>query len=226
MDDARLASFRHTLDDAERAQAERFAFDADRRDYLVAHGLRRQLLGRTLGVPPEALRFTVDEPRGKPRLAWPERTGIDFNLSHTHGLVACAWSVPRHADAASVRPVGVDCENASRPIDDDVAEVFCNAAELAAVSGPATTARVNVWVMKEALLKASGRGLELPLHEVHIGLEPARVLGVPARMGLAADWRVEHWRPTPHHVAALAYRVGPHAAAGASPSVEHGHGLE
>ena len=221
VDDARLAALRSTLDEAERAQADRFAFDADRRDYLVAHGLRRQLLGRALGVAPEALRFAVDEPRGKPRLAWPEHTGIDFNLSHTHGLVACAWTAPQPS-AASVASVGVDCESAERPIDDELAEVFCNPAELAALRDQAATQRVHVWVLKEALLKASGRGLELPLHEVHIGLDPARVLGVPARMGDAADWQVEHWHPTPRHITALAWR----STDGASPTVEHGHGLE
>jgi phosphopantetheinyl transferase len=79
-----------------------------------------------------------------------------------------------------------------------------------------------VWVLKESLIKASGRGFELDLKAVNVALNPARVLGVPARMGCAADWRVEHWRPTSSHIAALAFR----AADGLIPQVEHGHGLE
>lgn len=222
VDDAWLASVTRTLDADERAQAGRFAFEADRRDYLAAHGLRRHLLGRVLGVAPDALAFTIDEPRGKPRLAWPEGSGLDFNISHTHGLVACALGPAAPAPAGSGTHVGIDCESLGRAIDDDLAEVFCSPAELAALRDQPAEARVLTWVLKEALVKASGRGLELPLQAVNVAPDPARVLGVPPRMGTAADWRVEHWRPTPRHIAALAYR----ASAGAPLTVEHGHGLE
>lgn len=212
-----LAAFARVLDDDERAQASRFAFDADRLDYIAAHGLRRRLLGELLGVAPERLRFTVDEPRGKPRLAWPADTGIDFNLSHTRGLVACAVT-----SAAAGIYVGIDCEGSSRLIDDDLAAVFCDADEMLALRDAPSDARIGVWVVKEALVKASGRGFELDLRAVQVALNPARVLGVPPRMGAAADWQVEHWRPTPGHLAALAYR----SADGMNPTVEHGHGLE
>lgn len=216
-----IADYTRTLDDAELAQASRFAFDADRHDYIAAHGLRRQMLGRHLGLAPERLRFTIDEPRGKPRLAWPEgvgiSTGIDFNISHTRGLVACALI----SDAIGAQ-IGVDCESVSRLIDDDLAAVFCNADEMAALRNEPADARIGVWVMKEALVKASGRGFELDLKSVNVALRPARVLGVPLGMGAAADWRAEHWRPTSSHIAALAWRT----ADGSIPLVEHGHGLE
>lgn len=212
-----MAAFTRTLDDDERAQAGRFAFDADRHDYIAAHGLRRHMLGKLLGLAPERLRFTVDEPRDKPRLAWPEGTGIDFNISHTRGLVACAV-----ASGTPGMHVGIDCESVSRLIDDDLASVFCSPAEMAELRDEPAEARTGVWVLKEALIKASGRGFELNLQAVNVALNPARVLGVPPRMGCAADWRVEHWRPTSSHIAALAYR----AADGLTPHVEHGHGLE
>lgn len=212
-----LPAFSRTLDDDELAQASRFAFDADRQDYIAAHGLRRRMLGQVLGLAPERLRFTVDEPRGKPRLAWPESTGIDFNISHTRGLVACAL-----ASGAPGLTVGIDCESVSRLIDDDLAAVFCSPSEMAELRDEPADARTGVWVLKESLVKASGRGFELDLKTVNVALNPARVLGVPPRMGSAADWRVEHWRPTSSHIAALAYR----AADGLIPLVEHGHGLE
>lgn len=216
-DVALLSAFSRTLDDDEQAQAARFAFDADRHDYIAAHGLRRRMLGQALSLAPERLRFTVDEPRGKPRLAWPEGTGIDFNISHTRGLVACAV-----ASGAPGMAVGIDCESVSRLIDDDLASVFCSPAEMAELRDEPADARTGVWVLKEALVKASGRGFELDLQTVNVALNPARVLGVPPRMGSAADWRVQHWRPTPSHIAALAYR----AVGGSIPQVEHGHGLE
>lgn len=216
-----LPAFSRTLDDDERAQAARFAFDADRQDYVAAHGLRRRMLGETLGVAPERLRFTVDEPRGKPRLAWPEGTGIDFNISHTRGLVACALAYAPFSGAPGLT-VGIDCESVSRLIDDDLAAVFCSPSEMAELRDEPADARTGVWVLKESLVKASGRGFELDLKTVNVALNPARVLGVPSRMGSAADWRVENWRPTSSHIAALAYR----AADGSIPLVEHGHGLE
>ena len=217
---AQLPAMWAVLDTDEQAQAQRFVHEADRIDYIAAHGLRRTLLGTMLSVPPQTLRFAVDEPRGKPRLAWPTAPKIDINLRHTRGLVACA-AVQGLPDAV----VGIDTENTTRLIDDDLAMVFCTPDECAALRGQPPEARTALWVAKEALIKASGRGFELDPTTVSVSLHPTeRVLALPARMGNAAHWRLACWRPTPQHWAALAWRAS--AASSPSLTVERRHGLE
>src|SRR4051794_34020071 len=85
----------------ERARADRFRFAVDRRRFTVARGLLRVLLGRAIGAPPHEIEFSYGT-RGKPGLRRPEGSGLEFNLTHSHGLalVATSWG----------RPVGIDLE--------------------------------------------------------------------------------------------------------------------
>src|SRR5262245_58866692 len=84
------------LSPEERVRHARFRFESDRDIYLVAHALTRRMLGRVIGVASAALEFAAGE-HGRPELVAPEAArGFRFNLSHTHGLVACA--VTRTAD--------------------------------------------------------------------------------------------------------------------------------
>jgi len=56
------------LCDAERARADRFYFDVDRRHFIVARGRLRQILGFYLKRAAPALEFHYG-PRGKPALS-------------------------------------------------------------------------------------------------------------------------------------------------------------
>ena len=47
------------LSDEERTRAARFAFEPDRRRYIVSRALLRQLLGARLGISPEAVELTT-----------------------------------------------------------------------------------------------------------------------------------------------------------------------
>ena len=90
------------LDSDERERAARFRIEADRREFVAAHALLRTMLTYHLGVPPTAWRFLVDA-NGKPSIdpnVGPHQ--LQFNLSHTRGLVAVAL--------ASRGAVGVDVE--------------------------------------------------------------------------------------------------------------------
>ncbi|MCY2926549.1 MAG: hypothetical protein NT031_14140 [Planctomycetota bacterium] len=82
------------LDDAELARCRRLGEGQARRQYVAAHGLVRQALSRYAPVAPRAWRFAPG-PGGKPRIVGPaDGAGIRFNLSHTHGLAACAVAGP------------------------------------------------------------------------------------------------------------------------------------
>lgn len=147
------------LDEGERDRAARFKFDATRRLFVAAHGALRLLLGRYLDVDPRTLRFET-EPDGKPFVD----AAIQFNLSHSDELALVAVSSPD-------RPVGVDVERRRRPTSrEGVARRIMTADELARYHGVGEDERDEfllwVWARKEALVKASGRGVREPLTEL------------------------------------------------------------
>src|SRR4029077_4829579 len=72
------------LSDQERARAGRFAFEPDRRRFIVARALLRQLLAARLGVRPEAIELAAGA-RGKPGLAGrfsPSPLGVHVSPAH------------------------------------------------------------------------------------------------------------------------------------------------
>ena len=148
----RLEAWR-LLDDAECRRAERRRAAADRDDLALGYALHRLLLGKALGCDPSDVPLARDA-RGCPRL------GDDVlwtSLSHAGGYVALA--------ACAVGPVGVDIELATRAATmPEIAGRVCHPADAASIAGllpPAwNTALLELWVRKEALLKAAGVGLE------------------------------------------------------------------
>ncbi|HKP64078.1 MAG TPA: 4'-phosphopantetheinyl transferase superfamily protein [Polyangiales bacterium] len=205
----------------ERVRHARFRFESDRDIYLVAHALTRRMLSRVIGVPSEALEFAAGE-HGRPELVAPESArGFRFNLSHTHGLVAC--SVAHGAD------IGVDVEYAERRVDilGVARQVFSplEVAGLAALSGAPQRERFfELWTLKEAYIKAIGKGLSAPLRS--ITFDPAQPDPVPVTFGpdVADDsnrWCLRRFRVGSEHRLALALaaaRSAPVHCAEASPS--------
>jgi len=150
------AALRAVLDAGERRRADRFHFERDRTQYVVAHGLLRIVLGAYAQAPPAALRF-VAGPFGKPALAVP-RAGaarLAFNLSHSGDRVLIAVSCG--AD------VGVDVERWRDIEHEELAASFFSPAECAELRAlpPAERSRgfYACWSRKEAYLKALGIGI-------------------------------------------------------------------
>lgn len=138
------------LVDEERARASRYRFKDDRRRSIVARAATRRLLGRYLGADPRQLPI-IEEAHGKPALAGRE---LEFNASHSGDLVALAF--------ASATPVGIDVER-RRTLRDPLALArrFFSPDEYGYVTGSAdvTEAFFTVWTAKEAIVKASGKGI-------------------------------------------------------------------
>jgi 4'-phosphopantetheinyl transferase len=209
----RLARGLAVLSDDERARATRFHFERDRNSYVLAHALARTLLGRLTGVEPRALRFALG-PHGRPELEWPASSPrLRFNISHTHGLVACALALEHD--------IGVDVEHVERRLEiGRVAPSVFSPDErraLATLEGEALRTRFfQLWTLKEAYIKARGMGLALPLREITFQLDgreqPALALG------LALGDSAERWwldvRPLGDcHMLALALASRPRAVA-------------
>lgn len=183
----------------ERGRADRFVRAVHRDRHIVGRARLRQILGSVTGTDPRDLVFTFN-PQGKPALDG----GPHFNLSHTGALAALAVS----ADG----PLGIDIERHAE-IEEAVARHSFSPAEYAALSRLAErdwqAGFYRCWTRKEAVIKAVGLGLSMPLDSFDVSLAP----GAPARVkriegDRAEDWRLVHFDPAPGVTGALAARTG------------------
>lgn len=191
----------------ERERAARFRFDVHRRRYVVGRGALRRLLGRELGLPPEAVGFDYG-PRGKPFLAARHGRGdLQFNLSNSEELALVGFFFGRE--------VGVDVEFLKpMPDAEEIGERFFSIPEREVLHRvPADRKEVaffNAWTRKEAYLKAVGEGLAVALDSFDVTLapgEPAKMLALKGDPRAAERWFYLHLDPEPRYVGAVAIEL-------------------
>ncbi len=193
-----------TLAPDENSRADRFVFAGDRRSFVAARGILRELLGRYLQRPPSDIDFSYER-RGKP--VYRDRSvesPIDFNLSHSHGRAVYAIARGRH--------LGVDVEMVRPAVaSEGIAERFFSQRECAELRAlPAHSqaeAFFNCWTRKEAYIKARGDGLEIPLNSFDVTLAP----GAPERFlrGVESRWHLVAFAAYEDYPAALVYDGAP-----------------
>jgi 4'-phosphopantetheinyl transferase len=190
-----------SVDELERAA--RFAFERDRRRFVVARATLRSILAAYIRCAPSALKFE-QEPFGRPRLAHSDVSpGLDFNLAHSHEVAVFA--------VGRGRRVGIDVEYV-RSMDDlsGVARTAFSPAERARLAalppGEQVPAFFDCWTCKEAYLKARGDGLSAPLQAFDMRLDDsnAPALGAhrldPLEVG---RWWLQRLAIAPGYAAAL-----------------------
>jgi 4'-phosphopantetheinyl transferase len=182
------------LDEQEFARFDRFHFDRDRARFAISHANMRRILAAYLTQPPERIRF-ISNRYGKPELAGERTGGIRFNLSHSQSMGMLALSPGIE--------VGVDVED-FRPIEPEVARSSFSAgeiAELAKLQGHAWLAGFYAcWTRKEAVVKAEGLGLSLPLDAFDVSLapgSPAEILKTLPPVVLRHRWKLHDLSPGP-----------------------------
>ena len=197
--EADLDAERALLDNAERARAGQFVFEPGRVEYISAHALVRSALADRLGADPRALSFEPGS-YGKPSVFLDGAPApVSFNLSHTAGMVAVAVGAEGIA-------LGVDVENGSRAVDLSIADQYFAPPEvdwlMAQPEPDRQTAFMTLWTLKEAFIKATGKGLSQELDSFWFA-NPSQT---PIRIGVAetvtADpetWRFEHRLFGKHH---------------------------
>ena len=79
------------LSEEELARYSRLATSELKLEFVVSHGVLRELLGAYLGTDPRYITFALGQ-FGKPRVVTPEMRVIEFNVSHSYGVVALAFS--------------------------------------------------------------------------------------------------------------------------------------
>ncbi|MGR7995152.1 4'-phosphopantetheinyl transferase family protein [Xanthobacter sp. ZOL 2024] len=184
-----LARYAAWLNPEEAARHQQFRFARHRHQFLVARALVRETLSLYCPwIAPAEWCFAFNA-YGRPGLRASLACNMDFNLSHTDGrmvLAICRAPSP-----------GVDIEGLDRPeiAPDDITPFF-SAGEEASLRGLAEPLRrrrfYELWTLKEAYLKARGRGLSIPLRDFTIGFTAPGALSITFADGV--DDRAGRWR--------------------------------
>ncbi|WP_433499999.1 4'-phosphopantetheinyl transferase family protein [Sphaerimonospora sp. CA-214678] len=154
-------------------EAERDRYGAMRRleardRFAVGCALMRVASARHLGVAPAAVRIERDcpdcgGPHGKPRIAGSGTPEISLTHAGAYVVCAVAWG----------GRVGVDVEDGARLVDCDLLAGKILGPEEAEVYGrlperERPAALVTYWTRKEAVLKATGDGLRVPMRALTV----------------------------------------------------------
>lgn len=194
---------RALLSEEELARADRFHFERDRLVYTAAHALCRGLLSAATGAPPRDWQFSIGA-HGKPEVIVPAGAPrLRINLSHTRGLAAAALTVEHD--------IGIDVEWLDRqPHVDELAERMFAERErqqLATIpDAERTEAFLRFWTLKEAYVKAIGKGLSQPLDAFFFELGRPGIHFADPDADDPARWHFDQLRLEPEHLLALAVR--------------------
>lgn len=195
----------HGLSEEERIRAERFRFDEPRSRFVACRSTLREILGHCYGITPGAIVFGYGA-HGKPEIVAnteSPRPDVQFNISHSGvwGLIAVTIGAV----------VGVDIEEYdSRAELLRLSERFFAASEAAELTNlPATKQQAGFyrgWTSKEAYIKATGRGMSLPLSSFRVTIDPDRpasLISVMDQPNEPARWTVHSFDVAPNYAAAV-----------------------
>jgi 4'-phosphopantetheinyl transferase len=201
-DEIDLNQIKTSLSKDEHIIANKFHFKHDRHRYMLSHGILREILSQYLFITPESICFSRDE-TGKPVLE-PNPGQIQFNMSHSGEMALFAFT-QRHT-------VGVDIEHV-HPIKDleATAKLFLSSTEMNPFLNLPQKMRLEsffrAWTRKEALTKAMGRGLAMPLDQLEVGVNPMQrsMFKLSELDGISQEtWQLVDLTPAHHYVGALA----------------------
>ena len=203
------ATAARVLSPAELERFDRYQVQHRRNDLVLSRVMLRLVMDE-LGLGRDGDFELAVDANGKPHaLSRAGRPALYLNTSDTAGMIT--WAFSRQG------PLGCDVEWVG--LDKDaIAESHFAPPELAgyrALAGAERTRRFyELWTLKEALLKADGRGLGIPLDSFSFHLAgadpdlPPAVEILDPRTGPApGPWRFHSFRPDAAHQAAVAVQA-------------------
>jgi len=187
-------------DEIERWQ--RFRFDEHKQRFAITRQALRVLLSSYTGTAP-ADTTLMFSPEGKPRLAKPA-SDIQFNVTHSADFAMVAIG-REHA-------LGIDLEYERQDVEiNELANRFFSNYEQGTLRATpvALKRRVffQIWTAKEALIKATGLGLSLPLNSFDVGGDPVhgyRLIATRPPFQAAEPWHLQNIPAPEEYSAALA----------------------
>ena len=161
-DEALLAKYYRWLGPDERTRYQRIACARQRRQYLVTRALVRDVL--SYYVPEVGLRTWIfnSNDYGKPAIVYPHLPlNFRFNLSHTKGLIVLAVCIGAE--------IGIDVEWLYKTgFSMALAEHYFSSVEVKALKALPKSKQwlrvFDLWVLKEAYVKARGLGFNIALN--------------------------------------------------------------
>jgi 4'-phosphopantetheinyl transferase len=152
------------LDEKEQGRYDAYRQEADKRRFLTGRVLAKSLAAERLGRTAAAIQFDstcedCGKPHGRPRVPGAD---LMLSISHSGDLIGVA--------ATDGTPVGLDVETAKRRADSSLIEYALSPAEQKVLEGLSederATAFFTYWTRKEAVMKATGKGLKIPLQSI------------------------------------------------------------
>ncbi|MCD0451426.1 4'-phosphopantetheinyl transferase superfamily protein [Actinocorallia sp. API 0066] len=177
------------LDAVERERRARYLREDDKRRFTLGVILTKRELSARTGRPPAEISLDRTCPGCGAQHGRPLFPGWHLSVSHSGGLVGLA--------VADV-PVGLDVEERGRSLDEIADSVLAGE--------PPGDLHVY-WTRKEALLKATGDGLRVPMTAVRVSAAsaPAALLAWRGRADLPARTVLRDLDPAPGYAGALAF---------------------
>jgi 4'-phosphopantetheinyl transferase len=187
----------------ETERMKRFHHAKHQHAFLISHALKRMALANVLGLDPTELEFGIGS-HGRPFLMGKAHNSLQFNLSHTDGLVALAVSSNAY--------VGLDVESLTRNVPEtDFAARFFTPPEYDDILAHEQTLNshrlLEYWTLKEAYIKAEGLGISIGLDTFYFDLSQTQpqIQYTPEAQSPSHPWQFMQLKPTPLHLMALAW---------------------
>lgn len=157
-----------TLSDDERQRSMQTKTSSAFRHFVCARGTLREILSQYTGVSPKHLNIAQGR-GGKPYLHDLPDDGLRFNLAHAgdYAVYAISWGSDIGVDLEQIAPRHADPQLWPHALSAREIDTLNTVPEEAR---PETVARL--WTRKEAVLKATGRGLAYPISSLELSRNP------------------------------------------------------
>lgn len=200
LDEDLLSRLQSHLSNDEIQRLNNIIVDLDKKKFIAARGILRELIGSYLTIAPHKIQFSQN-PYGKPYLA---ENLLTFNVSHSHDCIIFGFT---HDD-----PLGVDIEYCKVDFDLlSVAQDFCTNNELQKLLSLTEEERslgfYRCWTRKEAVLKAIGLGLYFPLKALEVSLlstEAISIINLEEKLSNNTRWNLMEINPAQNYIGAIA----------------------
>jgi 4'-phosphopantetheinyl transferase len=150
--------YERVLSAEEHRRTSQFHYQRDKDRFIVGRGALRWILSSHCGTNAEKVQFYLGK-RGKPFLREPS-SAIEFNVSHAGDCVLIG--ITNNAKC------GVDIEQAHRNTsEEEIAQRYFCPQEFEWMKR-SNLGFVRLWTMKEAITKAVGEGLSIPLAAIDV----------------------------------------------------------
>lgn len=207
-DKIRAISFIDLLSPDEIERANKYIFERDYRQYIMARGVLRFLSGKYLRVDPSKIVFHYGD-YGKPK--YQGSSPINFNVSHSGERTIIAFS--------KGLTIGADIEKIKNNFNVmELAENFFSKEEIKALKKidkeDRQRAFYRCWTRKESFIKAVGQGLSYPLDSFAVSLTDdhnAKFLKIDGISDPTKSWQLHSFIPAEGYIGALSVKGDPKA---------------